>query len=104
MASAFTGTPHEVLPGESCIFCAEKHLSSAYVEVMRKGHLTGTLIGDLELARRHTVYEYPRVADKIAELLVLASSRMLDGWTAAGGAGSRDSDGEWREPGHIRSG
>ena len=81
MASAYTGTPHEVLPGESCIFCAEKHLSSAYVEVMRKGHLTGTLIGDLELARRHTVYEYPRVADKIAELLVLASSRMLDGWT-----------------------
>ena len=38
--------PHAVRPGESCIFCAEKHLSTAYVE-FNSEHSTGAVVGEM---------------------------------------------------------
>lgn len=59
--------PHEVLPGESCIFCAQKHLSVAYTEAVAGSSLP-VIAGELELARRHTLAEYKDIALDIASL------------------------------------
>lgn len=53
--------PHAVQPDESCIFCAYKHVSTAYALLASMGlHSISRqrIIGELELARRHTQLEY----------------------------------------------
>lgn len=53
--------PHAVRPGESCIFCAEKHVSVAYSIQLAERVRPVTrqiIIGELECARRHTYAEY----------------------------------------------
>lgn len=60
---------HAVLPGESCIYCACKHLSVAYTTALASGD-PALCIGELELARRHTLKEFPEVAGKAAEALL----------------------------------
>jgi len=69
--------PHSVLPGESCIFCAEKHVAVA-ATVPAVGAGVSTIIGELELARRHTVLEFPTVSESIAVLELQACLRGLD--------------------------
>lgn len=59
-------TAHEVLPGESCIFCAEKHTSVAYTLLLSGGDISA-VIGELELARRHTSVEYKDISSALAE-------------------------------------
>jgi len=59
--------PHAVIPGESCIFCAEKHVSLAYAAYMQSMQI-GMVIGELELARRHTLAEFRNIAGDIARL------------------------------------
>lgn len=59
--------PHEVLPGESCIFCADKHVSTAYTMLL-SGEPLYALTGELELARRHTAIEFQDVSHEIALL------------------------------------
>ena len=67
MAAAPKGvTAHEVLPGESCIFCAEKHTSVAYTLLLSGGDISA-VIGELELARRHTSVEYKDISSALAE-------------------------------------
>lgn len=60
--------PHEVLPGESCIYCACKHLSVAYTSALSGGDMS-LCIGELELARRHTLKEFSDVAVHAASAL-----------------------------------
>lgn len=53
--------PHSVRPGESCIFCAEKHVAVAYSTCIAERVRPVTrqvIIGELECARRHTFLEY----------------------------------------------
>lgn len=69
--------PHEVRPHESCIFCALKHVSSAYASLMT-GPLTSNIIGDLELARRHTLKDYPEIARQLARMVFAACTRDVD--------------------------
>lgn len=59
--------PHEVLPGESCIFCADKHVSTAYTMLL-SGEPLYTIIGELELARRHTLLEFSNVSENVAQV------------------------------------
>jgi len=66
--------PHEVLPGESCIFCAEKHASVAYTE-LQAGASLSIIIGELELARRHTAAEFKNISDRIARVELRAALR-----------------------------
>jgi len=68
--------PHPVLPGESCIFCASKHASMAYTTISTSGGLP-VVIGELELARRHTIIEFPTIAKKIADLEFAVCTRDL---------------------------
>ena len=59
---------HEVLPGESCIFCACKHISVAYSDALSDGPWS-RIIGELELARRHTLAEFGMVAASAGSVL-----------------------------------
>lgn len=69
--------PHEVRPGESCIYCACKHISVAYAELAQQKGMS-LEIGELELARRHTLREYPDVASAVAKALLAACRRRPD--------------------------
>ena len=60
---------HEVKPGESCIYCACKHLSMAYSMAL-SGDDMALCAGELELARRHTLLEFPDIASAAASALV----------------------------------
>lgn len=62
---------HEVLPGESCIFCACKHIATAYSSCMSAGPVP-LQIGELELARRHALAEFGDVAQLVAQALAMA--------------------------------
>lgn len=73
--------PHEVRPGESCIFCAEKHLSLAHTRLCTTSALY-PVIGELELARRHTLLEYADASKSIAEAEFLACIRDRRGLVA----------------------
>lgn len=73
-APVAASAPHSVLPGESCIYCADKHVSTAYALALADDSV-GAVIGELELARRHTALEYPKEAQAIAGTLYLASTR-----------------------------
>lgn len=66
--------PHSVLPGESCIYCADKHVSTAYA-MWCSGDALGAVIGELELARRHTILEFPTESRQIAEVILMVSAR-----------------------------
>lgn len=66
--------PHQVLPGESCIFCADKHISTAYTKLTIDADWP-IVIGDLELARRHTAVEYPAISLLVARALYNAILR-----------------------------
>lgn len=64
--------PHNILPGESCIFCAEKHIATAFSALISHGIRAITrqlMIGELECARRHTFMEYPDMAVTIAKAM-----------------------------------
>lgn len=53
--------PHVIKPGESCMFCAEKHVSVAYAVMLAeriRPYTRQAIIGELECARRHTFLEY----------------------------------------------
>lgn len=65
--------PHEVLPSDSCIYCAFKHASTAKTELAAAGYLP-LVIGELELARRHTALDYKEVAALAAEAELSALS------------------------------
>lgn len=72
-------SPHEVHPDESCIFCAAKHLGVALTETLAGGSRSLAL-GEIELARRHTILEYSGVAKALAGLeldICLRNDRML---------------------------
>lgn len=73
--------PHEVLPGESCIFCADKHLSTAYTQALSAWNIP-VIVGELELARRHTHEEYPEECSKIAELEIAVLMRDRAGFAS----------------------
>lgn len=57
---------HEVLPGQSCVFCGEKHAACAYALLTAGGNSSAAL-GELELARRHLVSEYHSVSPLVAQ-------------------------------------
>lgn len=59
--------PHEVLPNESCIFCADKHVSTAYT-MLFSGEPLYSIVGELELARRHTLLEFSNVSENVAQV------------------------------------
>lgn len=59
--------PHEVLPNESCIFCADKHVSTAYTMLL-SGEPLYSIVGELELARRHTLLEFSNVSENVAQV------------------------------------
>lgn len=70
--------PHSILPGESCIFCAEKHIATAFSVLISHGirQITRQLmIGELECARRHTFVEYPDMAAAISKAILSLSLR-----------------------------
>lgn len=53
--------PHVVKPGESCMFCAEKHVAVAFSTMLAekiRPYTRQVIIGELECARRHTFLEY----------------------------------------------
>lgn len=56
---------HQILPGQSCVFCGEKHASCAYALLMGGGDCSSAL-GELELSRRHLVSEYQDAAVLVA--------------------------------------
>ena len=64
-------TLHTILPTQSCIFCAEKHIANAISLLSRYGVRTGyrlAALGEFEAARRHTQLEYKDVATAIATI------------------------------------
>ena len=69
---------HEVMPNDSCIHCARKHVSVAWAEAL-SAKSTGVMIGELELARRHTLLEYPSISESMACALVRMCARDIDG-------------------------
>lgn len=77
-----TKVPHSILPGESCIFCAEKHIAMAFATIcntsVNKAYGRHLLMGELELARRHTVIAYTDIAASIKTCIDLAYLRKPD--------------------------
>lgn len=65
--------PHEVLPDDSCVFCALKHASTALAELAADGYLP-LVVGELELARRHTRLEFGEQAEAAGRALLAALS------------------------------
>lgn len=65
---------HRVHPDESCIFCAFKHASVAGTLLSSAGSMTA-VIGELELARRHTLLEYGSIAGQLAQAELLCCLR-----------------------------
>lgn len=57
---------HEVLPGQSCVFCGEKHAACAYT-ILTTGGNSSSALGELELSRRHLVSEYRTLSPLIAK-------------------------------------
>lgn len=85
-----TTLPHEILPGASCIFCAEKHVSIAHNIAVTAGIYPGSrqmIIGELELARRHTFVEYASqnasIRDAERQALLRNDTELLSWLTAA---------------------
>lgn len=80
---------HRVHPDESCIFCALKHVSTAHT-LMSASSSVVAVIGELELARRHTLLEFSGEARLLgqAELALclkdtaLATRHMEAAWSA----------------------
>lgn len=73
--------PHGILPGESCIFCAEKHVAAALTNATARGIHAGIrqlLIGELECARRHTIIAYQPVSTLITQTMLALASRETD--------------------------
>ena len=73
-AEARDTLPHGVLPGESCIFCAGKHLAIAYGMLTTTSSAKPMIFGELECARRHLLTEYKEEANKVADLMALLLS------------------------------
>lgn len=66
--------PHSVTPGESCAFCAEKHFSIAYTNLVNRKlqpQIRQLAIGELECARRHLFVEYGVQAALVSEIIKL---------------------------------
>lgn len=64
--------PHSTLPGESCIFCAEKHISTACSVLHSHGIRSITrqlMLGEFECARRHTFVEYKDLCKLICDAM-----------------------------------
>ena len=61
--------PHGVAPGESCVFCAAKHLSIAYEMACTCARSPHLMLGELECARRHLIAEYPELASAAGEIM-----------------------------------
>lgn len=76
--SADVSLPHSIIPGQSCIFCAEKHIATAFSALISHGIRSITrqlMIGEFECARRHTFMEYPDVAVAISKAIISLSLR-----------------------------
>lgn len=59
--------PHIIKPDESCIFCAEKHLSTAMRLVKENGYIKvnrQNIIGELVLFQWHTYENFKSLAEK----------------------------------------
>ena len=67
-----------VMPDEACLMCAGKHASSAYAEA-RTTARTMSMLGDLELARRHLQRAYDRYAERSAAIMAKIVVG-VDGW------------------------
>ena len=59
---------HTILPSQSCIYCAEKHVANALALLSRYGTRAGyrlAALGELDAARRHAQLEFTDVASAI---------------------------------------
>lgn len=77
-AAVIPNLPHSTKPGESCIFCAEKHISTACSIMNSHGVRAITrqlMLGELECARRHTFVEYTDLCKLICETMAALSLR-----------------------------
>lgn len=72
---------HTVKPGESCAFCAEKHISTAYVNTVNHNIVPQRrqlIIGELECARRHLFIDYNDQAKLVSDALAAVLLRKPD--------------------------
>ena len=69
---------HSILPGESCAYCASKHIGIA-VASLAASPSRPLLLGELELARRHSLLEFPDLAETLVDTMSMVSSRRDDG-------------------------
>lgn len=82
LSASSSVTLHSILPGESCAYCASKHIGSA-VASLATAPSRPLLLGELELARRHTLLEFPELAEAIAGAILMVSARRDEGLALA---------------------
>ena len=82
LSAASSVTLHSILPGESCAYCASKHIGIA-VASLAASPSRPLLLGELELARRHTLLEFPELAEAIAGAILMVSARRDEGLALA---------------------
>ena len=70
--------PHLILPDEPCLFCAEKHISTAMQLANECGYEVPNrqkIIGELVLAQWHLYRDHYSLAEKLRDIRHLVQSR-----------------------------
>lgn len=76
--AALVNVSVEIQPDDQCVMCAEKHFSAALAMLREPGYTVvdrALIMGDLYAASRHTVRDYPDLAEEFRSLRHLISFR-----------------------------